>query len=146
MPVYDRFVGARRQARPPAYLLPPTSSAIVELFRRQGIRVGRLVERWRGLAERFAVDSVVVEPLFEGHRTLRLEGHWAAPRLHEAAPGWFVVDTDQPLGTFAAYLLEPESEDGVATWNFVEPVPAPGSPYPIVRSRAPVRAASELVP
>ncbi|HEU5041507.1 MAG TPA: M14 family metallopeptidase, partial [Gemmatimonadales bacterium] len=42
MPVYDRFVGARRQPRPAAYLIPPRLSAVAELLRGQGIVVRRL--------------------------------------------------------------------------------------------------------
>ena len=31
-----------------------------------------------------------------------------------------MVRTAQPLGTLAVYLLEPRSEDGLATWNFFD--------------------------
>ncbi|HET9514875.1 MAG TPA: hypothetical protein VFO95_13165, partial [Gemmatimonadales bacterium] len=62
-----------------------------------------------------------------------------------APAGWFLVETAQPVGHFAGYLLEPASEDGVATWNLVEPLVA-GGVYPILRSRSPVRAAADTCP
>ena len=63
-----------------------------------------------------------------------------------APAGWFVVDTEQPLGMLAGYLLEPASEDGVAAWNLVDPAPAPGSTYPVLRALAPVRASAQALP
>ena len=56
------------------------------------------------------------------------------------------VTTDQPLGTLAAYLLEPASEDGVVTWNLLDRELQPGQPYPILRTRQPLSGPSVLVP
>jgi hypothetical protein len=143
MPVYDRFAPARREARPFGYILPPSLAEVAALLRRQGVVVERLPGAWSGAAERFRVDSVVVEPYaFEGHRTVRVEGAWGAAAPFEAPAGSFLVRTDQPLGTFASYLLEPASEDGVVTWNFVDRVLSTRAPHPIARVRAPVRARS----
>ncbi len=145
MPVYDRFVPARREAVPEAYLFPQGSSRIAELLRRQGITVERLRRRVAGPLEAFIVDSVVRDPLFEGHRPVRVEGHWRATGAGAAA-GWFLVATAQPLGRFAAYLLEPASEDGVVAWNLVDSGLAVGRPYPILRSRRAAPAADGAAP
>ncbi|HEU5041524.1 MAG TPA: hypothetical protein VFT84_11910, partial [Gemmatimonadales bacterium] len=101
---------------------------------------------WQGPVERFMIDGVTMHEPFQGHRAAEIEGRWAAGAPERLEAGWFLVDTDQPLGTFAGYLLEPESEDGVVTWNVVEPAPAPHSTYPIARSRLPVMAAGEPLP
>jgi Zinc carboxypeptidase len=146
MPVFDRFVGIRREALLAAYLLPPRLGELVTLLRRQGITVERLREPWEGPAERFAVDSLTVGPLFEGHRTVSLEGRWAGSRPLTAGSGWYLVRTDQRLGVLAAYLLEPASEDGVVTWNFLDRELAPGQGYPILRTGAAIKTAAELVP
>ena len=37
-----------------------------------------------------------------------------------------IVQTAPPLGTLAVFLLEPESDDGLATWNFFDAVIAEG--------------------
>ena len=146
MPVFDRFVAARREVMPAAYLLPARFGELAALLRRQGVAVARLTGPWSGQAEEFAVDSIAVDPLFEGHRSVRVEGAWGAPHQLAATAGWFVVPTDQPLGVLAAYLLEPASEDGLATWNLLDRELEPHKGYPILRVRSPVRAPSEELP
>ena len=39
----------------------------------------------------------------------------------------------QPLGVLAMYLLEPSSDDGFVTWNFLDDALAEGKDYPIWR-------------
>ncbi|HEX9895037.1 MAG TPA: M14 family metallopeptidase [Gemmatimonadales bacterium] len=135
MPVFDRFAPLRKEALPAAYLLPPQHSHIAEALQRHGIRVGRLMASWEGDAEAFRVDSLVLSSnLFEGHREVRVEGLWQA-RPAGAAAGWFVVPTDQRLGLLAAYLLEPASEDGFATWNFLDRDLRRGRDAPVLRLR-----------
>ena len=41
--------------------------------------------------------------------------------------------TRQPLGTLAAYLLEPQAEDGLGAWGFFEAALHQGSDYPVLR-------------
>lgn len=147
MPVYDRFTAARREAIPAAYLLPPQHSHVVKLLRAQAIRVARLTENWSGAVERFAIDSVAAQRRpFEGHRTVSVTGRWQEAAPDTVAAGWYVVDTDQPLGVLAAYLLEPVSEDGMVTWNFMDRDLRPGGSYPFLRARRPLRTAAVLVP
>ncbi len=140
MPVYDRFAPALQVARPAAYLLPPWRPDLAELLRRHGVVVERLSAPWRGPVEGFGVDSVEVagQP-FEGHRPVAVSGRWV-PREAEIGAGWYYVTTDQRLGVFAAYLLEPASEDGFATWNFLDRELGPGREAPILRVRQPVAA------
>jgi dipeptidyl-peptidase-4 len=143
MPVFDRFVAARKEALPAAYLLPARFVDIVTLLRRQGIEVARLRQPWTSAVERFVVDSITVFPLFEGHRGVQVDGGWTGSADTTATPGWYVVSTEQPLGMLAAYLLEPASEDGMVTWNFLDRELAPHIAYPVLRTRAPIRAATE---
>jgi len=143
MPVFDRFTAARKELLPAAYLVPPRLRSVVDLLRRQGVEVDSLTERWRGSVQAFAVESLTVAPLFEGHRTVQAEGRWAGePRDTAITAGWYLIPTTQPLGVLAAYLLEPASEDGVVTWNLLDREIQPGTTYPILRlrSRPPIPA------
>src|SRR5205823_2916261 len=47
------------------------------------------------------------------------------------------VRCEQKLGVLATYLLEPESGDGLATWNFLDTDLKIGEDYPIVRIEKP---------
>jgi hypothetical protein len=145
MPVYDRFQATRKEVIPAAYLFGPQYAEVAVLLRAQGIEVRRLNAGFAGATEAFQVDSLVVEPLFEGHRTIRAEGKWGAGSSTVLA-GWYAVMTDQPLGTFAAYLLEPASEDGLVTWNFFDRSLRRGQAAPVLRVRTPLDVPSEMLP
>lgn len=143
MPVFDRFVAARREARPVAYIVPPSLPEVAALLVRQGVQVERLSAPWKGSVERFRLDSISAQPYaFEGHRAVTLQGAWLDATPFEAPVGSYLVRTDQPLGTLASYLLEPASEDGVVTWNQVDRLLTLRAPYPVVRTRVPVRVAT----
>lgn len=138
MPVWDRFTAARREAMPAAYLIPDRLQTVVELLRRHGITVSALPSGWKAPAEQFSIDSVRrSRNRFEGHNTLTVEGHWGAG-ADSASGYWYQVSTTQPLGLLAAYLLEPDSEDGVVTWNLLDADMVAGSSYPIRRLRSPL--------
>ena len=49
--------------------------------------------------------------------------------------GSTLVRTAQPLGNLIVYLLEPESQDGLATWNFFDECLAGSDEFPVVRVR-----------
>jgi dipeptidyl-peptidase-4 len=137
MPVFDRFTAARKELLPAAYLVPSRLRSVVDLLRRQGVEVDSLTERWRGPVQAFAVESLTVGPLFEGHRTVQAEGRWSDEAKDTAiTAGWYLVSTTQPLGVLAAYLLEPASEDGVVTWNLLDREIQPGTAFPLLRLRS----------
>jgi hypothetical protein len=147
MPVFDRFVAARREGIPAAYLIPPRLHEIVELLRRQGVVVDSLTEPWRAAANEFLIDSLSVQPLFEGHRTVQAEGRWRSEPFDTAlVRGWYRLPTDQPLGVLASYLLEPASEDGVVTWNLLDRELQPEATYPILRLDGSSRGPATTVP
>jgi hypothetical protein len=147
MPVFDRFVAARREAIPAGYLIPRRLSDIVDLLRRQGIVLESLTQPSRASVNLFRIDSVSVQPLFEGHRTVQVEGRWQSQPADTAlAAGWYLLRTDQRLGVLASYLLEPASEDGVVTWNLLDRELQSGVTYPILRLHGVPRVPGTTVP
>jgi hypothetical protein len=147
MPVFDRFVAARNEMVPAGYLMPGRLKPVAELLRRQGILVDLLGEPGPTSVEVFTVESWSRGPLFEGHRTSTVEGQWSSePTDTTVVAGWYLVRTDQPLGTLAAYLLEPVSEDGVVTWNLLDRELRADAPYPILRLRSSPRMPAAVVP
>lgn len=147
MPVFDRFVAARKERLPAAYLLPPRFGELIEHLRHQGILVDVLHEAGSVPVEIFTIDSVSVGPLFEGHRPVQAEGRWSDESTDTTlTSGWYLVRTDQPLGVLAAYILEPASEDGLVTWNLLDRELQTHAAFPILRARAMPRLPVLAVP
>ena len=146
MPVFDRFTAARKEALPAGYLLPTQHSPVVELLMQQGIVVLRSTQPWSGEVEFFKIDSVTPpRNLFEGHRNVSVEGQWVSAEWEIAAAGWYYVPTRQRLGVLAAYLLEPESEDGFVVWNLLDRDLGPRRNYQILRVMHPIVGGLEVV-
>lgn len=140
MPVYDRFDATRRRALPAGWVLVNPDSALVTRLGLHGLEI----TEYGGTApvqvdgERFVVDSIAraARP-FQGHQEVQLEGHWEPTGIVLGA-GVYVIRADQPLALLAAVLLEPESDDGLTTWNFFDPALAVGSPHPVRRIVGPL--------
>ncbi len=117
MPVQVQFEPTLRRSVPAAYVLPAQEIDAVRLLRQHGIQVERLERDWTGRVETFRVAQLEVAPRpFQGHHERRVEGRWtgAAERI---PAGSYLVPITQRLGLLAFYLLEPDSEDGLVTWN-----------------------------
>ena len=134
MPVYDRFDPVLSIHGPSGYVILGDQPAIVELLRMHGIEVVPMITASTTL-EVFTVDSVIrATRAFEGHNEERVTGTWS--RM-VSTTGSYMVRTTQPLGRLAVYLLEPESDDGLITWNYF-PGLAKGAVFPVARFAPPL--------
>ena len=133
MPVYDRFTSTLDRVPPAAYVIAPEDAAVVTLLRLHGVRVDRSDSAWTARGETFTIDSIITNPRpFQGHHEVRLKGHWERG-LQSLPPSSFIVSTAQPRGALIVYLLEPESDDGFAAWNFFDAHIQKGGKYPVKR-------------
>jgi hypothetical protein len=133
VPVVDRFEPVIEQTLPFAWVIPAEQESIIAPLRANGIFIERATEPLRLRAERFTIDSVVRSAqTFQGHQEVRLTGRWSADTA-SIAPGTYLVRAGQPLGILALYLLEPQSDDGFVTWNFMDAWLRPGALYPLPR-------------
>jgi hypothetical protein len=105
-------------ARPRAYWIPGTWTAIVERITAHGIRTETIEEEREAEVTMYRVTDGALDPEpFEGHP--RVKGTPAAERRRERFPAGSVrVSTDQPLGDLAMLLLEPGSADSFFRWGF----------------------------
>jgi hypothetical protein len=133
MPVYDRFDPTVFAPRPLAYAIAPSEHGAVMLLRAHGIVVDTISTMSTARGDRFVVDSTIVSPrLFQNHHEVRLTGRWVS-ESRELRPGTYIVRTAQPLGSLAVYLLEPQTDDGLVTWNIFDDAMVFGSSYPVLR-------------
>lgn len=136
---YGVFTATATRPLPRGWLLPksPTENGklatVIDRLRAHGIVMRTLAANTTVPIERFVISDVTrAERAFQGHRETRLRGTLQEARL-SALAGAVFVPANQKLGRLAFYLLEPESDDGVVTWNFVDEGLAPGETYPIYR-------------
>ena len=120
--------------RPTAYLVPANLTRAVDLLQAHGVRMTRLEAPERRTV---AIDRVAALTRsgrrFEGHNLVEITATTPRTEAREIPAGTWVVPTAQPLGTLAAYLLEPRSDDGLATWNFLDDQIGPDRDFPIMR-------------
>jgi dipeptidyl aminopeptidase/acylaminoacyl peptidase len=132
-----RFVGDLRPTLevdvPAGYLIPPGFVAAGETLRRHGVPVEELREDVEVDAEAYTVTDLKRDPVaFQRHALVTLEVS-RAKAVRRVPAGTLLVRTDGKLGTLAAYLLEPQAEDGLAAWNLFDDGLRPGGPYPVLR-------------
>jgi hypothetical protein len=133
MKVYDRFEPTLERRPPAAYVLRASDSVAVRLLKEHGVEVRRVSAGREARVQAFTVDSVIAARRpFQGHREVRLEGKWSEQRRAIPAGSW-LVPMAQPMGVVAFYMLEPESDDGLVSWNFFDSELAAGQEYPVYR-------------
>ena len=150
MPYYADFVAKRTVRLPYAYLIPLAATDVPDKLRQHGLAVERLTAPATLETEAFRIKEIKgAERLYQGHRTNTVKGEYAVEKRDFPAGTW-LVRTAQPLGRLAAYLLEPESDDGLLVWNFfdrdiVSQWGRGAQTYPVFKLYTPQNLASEVV-
>jgi hypothetical protein len=120
VPYLARYVPRRTVQLPRGYLIGVRDHAVIENLLLHGIAVERLVEPVTLQVEAFSVTEVTGNSrLNQGHYTNSVKGEYSTVE-REFQVGTYFVTTAQSLGSVAAYLLEPESDDGLVVWNFFD--------------------------
>jgi hypothetical protein len=124
--------------RPFAYVVPSTYKTAIETLQRHGIVVEGLMENAEANVEVYRVDKLSkAAGAYQGHRAVTVEATMRAGKQQLKA-GDVIIRSEQPLGTLVAFLLEPQSEDGLCTWNFFDDGLTEGGDYPVLRLPAKV--------
>jgi Zinc carboxypeptidase len=141
MPVFLRFEPVLTRTIPRAWLLPASDTAAIALLRLHGIVVERTATGMTSArVSRFVVDSLHTESReFQGHHEMHLSGSWH-DETTQLPSDMLMVRGDQPQAVAALCLLDPESDDGLVTWNVFDSELAPGKPFPVWRVIADPRA------
>jgi len=135
MPVYDRFEAVLSRTIPRAWLLPARDTLAIALLREHGIRVEPVSPEVAGNAgvSEFLIDSLRTDSdSFQGHHQMHVSGHWTDDSM-QSKTEMVMVRGDQAQAIAALYLLDPESDDGLVTWNVFDGELSPGKPFPVLR-------------
>ena len=120
VPYYSDFVPKRSVPFPYAYLIPAASPEITEKLLQHGLSVEKTREPVSLEVESFRIKEIKgASRLFQGHYLNSVKGEYFIERK-EFPEGTLFIATAQPLANVAAYLLEPESDDGLLVWNFFD--------------------------
>ncbi len=150
VPYYSDWVGKRGVRFPYAYIIGVPDSEILAKLRQHGLVVEKLDEAARLEVESFRVKELKsTERAFQGHHLNEVKGEYAV-ETKEFPVGTLIIPTAQPLGGLAAYLLEPESDDGLLVWNFFDRFIVPQwsrelQTYPVFKLLKPVNLAREVI-
>jgi hypothetical protein len=136
---YGVFVATRTLPMPKGWLIPramaesPRFSGALDRLRWHGIQTQEIADDLQLPVERFSISEMTKAPkAFQGHQEARLRGSFDRAQLTVPAGSLF-IPAAQPLARLAFYLLEPESDDGLVTWNIIEDGLESGKTYPIYR-------------
>lgn len=127
------FVPIHDVALPRAYVFGPEFDELAAHLGRHGLEVRRLNAPLELDVERYRItDAVRSKRPYEGRVRTDVRATESFDERIELAPGTFVVRTAQPLGSLAAYLLEPRATDGLAAWGHI-PTEV-GEPFAVART------------
>jgi hypothetical protein len=139
MKEYITFTATRSVPMPKGWVIPknlagtPRLAAALDRLRWHGIRIQEFASDQQLAVERFTISEMTKAPrAFQGHQEARLKGEFARAQLTVDA-GSLYIPANQRLARLAFYLIEPESDDGLVTWNIIEEGLAVGQTYPIYR-------------
>jgi hypothetical protein len=138
---YGSFVATRTRPLPSGWVIPrglaanPRMAAALDRLRWHGIEIETLDEPSQMDVDRFVIQSLSrSERSFQGHHEARLTVSMEHAAL-SVDPGTVLIRANQRLARLAFYLLEPDSDDGLVTWNVIDDGLTVGQGYPVYRVR-----------
>jgi hypothetical protein len=119
--------------RPWGYVVPAQFKSAIDTLQRHGIVMQKLKRETEAAVEVYRIDKqTLAARTFQDHKLVTLEATLRSEK-RKLPEGAVLIRTDQPLGALAAFLLEPQSEDGLSTWNYFDQGLKEGADYPVLR-------------
>lgn len=117
---YSAFKATKTATLPKGYIIPKEFVSIAEHLKKHGVTVVELTKNTRAKGEAYTATKLnrASRP-FEKHKMATIEGSYASANKR-FGKGDYWIDLAQPLANLIFYLLEPESDDGLVTWNFFD--------------------------
>jgi dipeptidyl-peptidase 4 len=130
--LWNRAEATQSVPLPQAYAIDAQCAWAVDRLARHGIPVKRLTMDQEVLAEIATITKNQSQRNYQGHPLKKLEVDWKTEKTL-LSRDTYVVSATGPLARLTAYLLEPESDESLATWNFFDPYVSQGLTYPVRR-------------
>jgi hypothetical protein len=129
---WANFQSTKEVRLPFAYAISEASEPIIANLKTHGLQIDVLSKPLRTEVTVRTIKSLQQNARpFQSHHLVRLTTT-ETRRIHELPEGTVIIHTAQPLGRLAAWLLEPESSDGLVTWNFFDDTIEEGAEFPVL--------------
>lgn len=117
---HARFEPTIESTVPSGYIIPARFANLAENLRQHGVNVETLGKSITITGEVFMIEKFEkAKQAFQGHAMAQADGKFVTVK-RKFNKGDFRVDLTQPLANLIFYLLEPQSDDGLLTWNFLD--------------------------
>ncbi|MBN2174842.1 MAG: M14 family metallopeptidase [Bacteroidales bacterium] len=132
------YIPTKNVTLPFAYLLTIKDKELIRNLKMHGIQTDMLEDSLNCEVEQFEIETLTPSSrLNQGHYTEKVAGSFKNIKK-TFPPGTLVIKTSQELGNLAAYLLEPQADDGLLVWNYFDKYLAPQwgggfYPYPVYK-------------
>jgi Zinc carboxypeptidase len=119
MPVFAHFRGTRERPVPAGWVVRAPSAKLRRVLQIHGIESSAIDQDREARVEAFVLDSAAgASRAFQGHHLKTFTGRWG-PKTETLPAGGLYVPAAQPLRRLAFALFEPESDDGLGTWDLI---------------------------
>ncbi len=117
--VMTRFDPTMTITRPWGYLLPAKLTGVVDALLDHEISVIRLDDKLKAEVDALYATEVTQRRPYQGHQLRRVVTE-ARREEKKYKAGAFFVPMAQPKSNLIGYLLEPDTNDSLATWNYLD--------------------------
>jgi hypothetical protein len=138
---YGMFAATRTRPLPAGWVIPralatsPRMAAALDRLRWHGVRTETILADTQMDVDRFVIGAISpAAHLSQGRQEVRISGTLERASLL-VDTGSILVPASQPLARLAFYLLEPDSDDGLAAWNVIGEGLEVGQAFPVYRRR-----------
>ena len=118
-PVFTKFTPIETVTRPWGYLMPPGLAHVIPLLLEHEITVKRLSEAVTLNVEVYYANKIVQTNYFQGHYLKQVAASVKSETVSFPA-GTFFVPSGQPKSNLISYILEPETNDNLITWGYLD--------------------------
>ena len=121
VPVYLKWEPTRTTTRPLGYLLPPSMAPILPRLMDHDIAVYGFEKPTTIAVEVYYATEVRRDNYFQGHYLQSVSVEKEQEQI-EVGQGWYYIPTAQSRANLISYLMEPETDDNLITWNWTDHV------------------------
>ncbi len=119
LPVFTKFEPTRTTTRPWGYMLPPQMATVVPLLLEHDITIQKLIEPVSLEVEAYYATEMTNEEYFQGHYLNKVKAVKKTETI-DFPVGSFFVPAGQPKSNLICYIFEPETDDNLITWGFLD--------------------------